>query len=124
MSAQKDGRLFFADRNGFTTFVPTAPQENIIHSPVIVSDILLGNTSFRDLDASERKRIASQTPNFTREITIPNDYNNFTLKFAILTYELSQLCHYAYLLEGFDQDWKYTDGTHQSAYYSNLKPVT
>lgn len=123
-SAQSEGELFFGGTDGFNVFQPTKVEERTIDIPVVLTDIMIYNTPFDKLDKDVRLRISKEQPEFTKKITIPDQYNNFALKFAILTYDKPSFCRYAYKLEGFDKDWQYTDGTRRFAYYNNLKSGT
>ena len=55
-------------------------------------------------------------------MTLPHKYNNFSIHFANLNYEHTDLNRYAYRLAGFDQDWNYADSKQNAAYYNNLSP--
>jgi signal transduction histidine kinase len=44
------------------------------------------------------------------------------LGFAALSYRSPDRNRYAYRLEGFDPEWRFTDGAQRTAHYTGLKP--
>lgn len=120
-SAKSGGGMFFGGTDGFNVFYPTKVEERFMDLPVVLTDIMVYNTPFTKLNEKVRMHISKEMPAFTKKISIPDRYRNFTLKFAVLAYDKPLLCKYAYKLVGFDKDWQYTDGTRNYAYYSNLK---
>jgi signal transduction histidine kinase/DNA-binding response OmpR family regulator len=57
-----------------------------------------------------------------KEITLKYRENIFSLEFAALNYSNPEKNQYAYKLEGFNNDWLTTDGTHRTVTYTNLDP--
>ncbi|MGN0190109.1 MAG: triple tyrosine motif-containing protein, partial [Candidatus Cryptobacteroides sp.] len=53
---------------------------------------------------------------------LKHSQNNFTIEFARINFRHPGSTRYAYMLEGYDQDWVSTDASHRNAYYNNLKP--
>ncbi|MFC2137104.1 two-component regulator propeller domain-containing protein [Bacteroidota bacterium] len=45
----------------------------------------------------------------------------FSFEFVALTYYSQDKCKYAYMLEGFDENWIYTDASNRKATYTNIK---
>lgn len=114
------GKLYFGGTNGFCTFNPHTIKDTPLKAPLVITDIKILNTSIEKMDSALRKRISSETPEFTKSITIPYQYNNFSIEFAALTYNRSQQIHYAYILKGYDKEWQYVDETQRFAHYNNL----
>ena len=59
--------------------------------------------------------------NLTKELTISYKQSVFSIGFAALNYVSSSKNQYAYVLEGFDQNWNYI-GTRRVATYTNINP--
>ena len=55
-------------------------------------------------------------------ITLRYDQEVFRLRFAALSFTSPQKNHYAYKLEGFDHEWRYTNASDRSATYTKLTP--
>lgn len=120
-SCHKDGILFFGGNNGYNSFCPAEMMEDTTSTTCCITDIRIFNKSVSVLDSILRKKICPTLPPYVKHITIPYDQNNFNIEFALLTYKNPLQNRYAYQLEGFDNNWKYTDATQRTAYYNNLK---
>jgi signal transduction histidine kinase/ligand-binding sensor domain-containing protein/DNA-binding NarL/FixJ family response regulator len=114
-----DGRLFFGGVNGFSAFYPDALPDNPNPPPVVLTDFELFNKPVR-IGAKESP--LRQAVNVTSNLTLRHDQSVFRLRFAALNYTVPQKNRYAYKMEGFDQDWQYTDATRRFATYTNLDP--
>ncbi len=63
-----------------------------------------------------------QTPQLimgSKVLDLPSDRRNVTISFSAIDYTDNYLVKYAYMLEGVDKEWNYTDNNH-SASLSNL----
>lgn len=120
-SFNNNGELLFGGYKGYNSFRPSEMMDTPVNVPFYITDIKIFNRSFSSLDADLRQRISKQTPSFTDRIDLPNQYNNFNIEFASLTYRNPELNKYAYKLEGFDKEWQYTDANRHFAYYNNLE---
>lgn len=112
--------LFFGGYKGLSRFKPDQINTDIDSTLFYITDIRVLNTPFSTLKEETAHKISKQMPSFTERITIPHKYNNFSIHFATLNYKNPELNRYAYKLEGFDNDWRYTDSNHNIAYYNNL----
>lgn len=120
-----DGELFFGGHKGYNHFYPKKLEDkaNFI-TPVVITDIRIFNKSLDGLDMRVRKRISKESAEFTKKITLSHKYNNFSIDFAALSFANATQNKYAYKLDGFDQEWQYTDASRRFAYYNNLKSGT
>jgi ligand-binding sensor domain-containing protein/signal transduction histidine kinase/DNA-binding response OmpR family regulator len=121
-SFNHDGELFFGGYKGFIAFTPEEIKHTVVESPFFVTDIKIFNRSVAGMQKKERKKILTQMPPYTQQLTIPHKYNNFSIEFASLSYRNPEFTRYAYKLEGFDKNWQYTDSKRHFAYYNNLSP--
>lgn len=119
-SFRANGKLYFGGTNGFCVFNPHEIQDIPMKAPLAITDIKFLNTSIEQLDSTLQKRISAKAPEFTKRLTIPYQYNNFSIEFAALAYNKPQFIHYAFMLNGFDKDWQYVDGAQRYAHYNNL----
>ena len=86
--------------------------------------ILLDNRSVESMPAEERDVVTPFAPDFTKRLTIPSSYTNFSICFASLTYNQPRQNGYAYRLHGFDEDWRYAGADNRNARYTKLPPGT
>ena len=103
----RDGEIYFGGINGINSFYPDS-LNNVSYIPdIVISSFKVLNNTWK----GERDRIElSHTENF------------FSFEFAALDYSNPEDCRYAYKLEGFDEDWRYTDSKQRIAIYTNLSP--
>ncbi len=112
------GEIFVGGAKGFNSFFPDQLPDNPTPPPVVLTEFELRNKPVAvGGDSPLQKHI-----NVTKRITLPYDYTSLTLKFAALNYRSPQKNQYAYILEGFEQDWIYADSTRRFATYTNLAP--
>ena len=113
-----DGHIYFGSTGGFNCFLPYQIKANMVMPPVYVTSLSILNQEEHD---------ASGLPldlTLTKEITIGySDSKMVSLSFASLSYCSPEKILYAYMLEGFDQDWNYV-GNQNSATYTNLPAGT
>lgn len=101
------GRMFFGGYDGLISFNPDEIKENKQPGMVYITGIHLpGNVS---------KSILQQ-----KRLVLDHNQNVFTLDFALLSYIKPGKNGYAYKLDGYDEQWKYT--TEPSAVYTNVPP--
>ncbi|MCF0054976.1 hybrid sensor histidine kinase/response regulator [Dyadobacter sp. CY356] len=121
-SGYKDsnGILYFGGVNGFNKFDPRKliPGEHTF--PIVLTNLKIFNKKIKvstDGSTPLEKDISQ-----TSSIRLSHDQSFISLEFAALDYTFSGE-KYAYMLEGFDQEWNYV-GANNSAVYTNLPPGT
>ncbi len=111
LSSTRDekGALFFGGTTGYNTFLPSEIEFNQDVPKLEFTDFKIFNESVtfdRPLHELE-------------EIELPYHQNYFTIQFAALSHVQPFRNQYAYMLEGFDEDWVYSN--HRNfASYTNL----
>ncbi|MCP4146777.1 MAG: response regulator [bacterium] len=108
----KSGEMAFGGILGYTTFYP----ERIADNPHIPAIEL---TSFKIFN----KDIKMTPPVWAAEnleLTYKDKF--FSFEFAALEYSAPEKNRYAYKMEGFDNDWIFTDAKKRFASYTNLDP--
>jgi signal transduction histidine kinase/ligand-binding sensor domain-containing protein/FixJ family two-component response regulator len=105
-----DGEMFFGTTKGMTSFFP----EQLKNNPHIPPVKLTGFQKFGK-DAKLETHISE-----TEEIRLSYKDYVFSFKFAALDFEAPDRNLYAYMLEGFEKDWNYTDAKRRFATYTNL----
>ncbi|MCP4216271.1 MAG: diguanylate cyclase [bacterium] len=113
----KSGRMYFGGINGFNAFFPDRLRDNDIIPPIVLTDFQVFTQSAAfgpDL------RLTKHINEVSRIVLSHRDYV-FSLEFASLDYHIPAKNRYAYMLEGFEDDWNYC-GKRRFATYTNLDP--
>ena len=112
------GELFFGGIGGFNSFWPKRIKENKQKPQVIITDFKLFNKSVhpRDKNSPLQKHISE-----TEHISLTAKQSSFSFEFVALNYLNPGKNKYAYILEGYEDNWNRV-GTLRSATYMNLKP--
>lgn len=118
--------LFFGSRTSFFSFVPTPTigQNNMHTSKLIVTDVLIDDVPFAQLDSVEKRNISEEMPSYTHILRIPAHVKKFGVEFSLLTYGNALKNVYAYRLDGYDEDWHYVNGELHRAIFQNLPSGT
>lgn len=104
-----NGDLYLASNWGITKFNPTKIKENL-QSPIVKI------TDFRTMNLEEEIKESSKV---SEEIVLKHNDYYLSLNFAAQNYIDPIKNEYAYKLEGFDENWIYTQNI-SSAVYTNL----
>ena len=125
-ACQYGKELFFANRTSFFSFVPSIQPQlgNNRKAKLVVTDIIIDDQPFAQLDSTDKADISKEMPAYTRQLIIPAGVKKFNVEFSLLTYGNTEKNVYAYQLEGYDEDWQYCDkGVHKAA-FQNLSSGT
>ena len=122
----RSGELFFGGINGFNAFYPDSIKDNPHVPPIVVTDFQIFNKSvpiFKGDSPGERpdSLFLDKHITETNEIILSYQESVFSFEFAALSYALPERNQYAYMMEGFDGDWVYSDNR-RFATYTNLDP--
>lgn len=109
----RSGELLFGGTSGFTLFRPEDIQVNTFVPPVVFTELKTFN---RPVKVNGADGLLSKEINLTEALTFPYNKANFSLSFAALDYFNPENNRYAYILEGLDADWKYTQGETEVTY--------
>lgn len=112
------GEMFFGGINGITAFSPEQLTDNPFTPPVMITQLQLFN---KPVIPGDYTGILSEDISETGKITLQPDQTSFGLLFTVPNFLSAQHNTFAYRLEGFDNDWNYTEDRHMIS-YSNLKP--
>ena len=122
--------LFLGSGRNLISFSPTSALQSTggvgsdAHTRIIITDLLIDNKRYVELDSTLRSKLSSATPGYMHELTIPASIDKFALEFALLSYINSDQCKYAYFLEGYDKDWHYVDASLRQASFENIPSGT
>ncbi|PHN02114.1 hybrid sensor histidine kinase/response regulator transcription factor [Flavilitoribacter nigricans] len=114
------GRFYFGGTRGVNYFYPDSIRLNEQKPKVVLTDLIINNTSVRLGEQKNKWVILEKSINESEQIELSHLENNLSISFAALHYANPGKCRYRYKLEGFDDDWIYTDARNRKATYSNL----
>ncbi len=120
-----DGTLFWGGKHGLTVFQPSHERpgqtaKSAPPVPVYLTGLKLFNRPVSPgSEGSPLKRSLADT----EAITLRHDQSVITLDFAAVLFQAHRNVRYAYMLEGFEEEWNYV-GTQHSATYTNQSPGT
>lgn len=123
-TVMRNGQIFFGSTNGITTFNPEDIGENHVVPKVLLTYITVNgepygkteNDPYGIMDGIIFREESQLSP-----IRLTHKDVFFSFEFAATDYINSQSNQYAYMLEGFDQDWIYS-GNRTYASYTNIQP--
>jgi signal transduction histidine kinase/sugar lactone lactonase YvrE len=117
-----DGTLLFGTRDaGMFYFHPDDLNNNDSIPPVYITEFRLKN---KLVNINDSNSVLKSPIEFTKEIRLNYAQNMISFSFAALNYIHPEKNKYAYMLEGYDKEWVYTDATKRFANYTNLDPDT
>lgn len=115
----QNGNMYLGGINGITTFHPARLVDNPYTPRVIITQLHLFNKLVRPDDATG---ILKKNISKTERITLTAKQKMFSLHFVVSNYISGVHNTFAYMLEGYDEEWYYTNM--RSVSYSNLPQGT
>lgn len=114
----KHGEMFFGGVRGFNSFFPGRVKDNPHAPPVVLTDFRVFN---RPVPFGKDKRLDKPVCS-AEKIVLSHKDTVFSFEFVALDYTIPEKNQYAYMLEGFDEDWIYTSSDKRFASYTNMDP--
>ncbi|UII31416.1 ATP-binding protein [Fulvivirga ulvae] len=116
-----DGELFFGGINGLNYFRPEEVFDNETLPQVAITSIRLFNKAVELRDSSQGIYLGKHV-HFMDKLQLAYHQNSIAFEFAALHFSNPSKNRYAYILEGFDKEWVYTQGSLRFASYTNVPP--
>ena len=111
-----DGNIYVGGINGFNLFNPGNKSDNPYIPPVVITDFKIFNKPVQiNVPGSPLKKNIS----LAKEITLNYKQSVISFEFTSLNYISPMKNQYAYILEGFEDNWYYV-GSKRTATYTNL----
>ena len=117
-----DGMLAFGGQDGFIVFDPDQVSYSGYQARIGVSELHIQNERIMPGQPFRGQKILEKSVFFEDELTLRYRHSSLMLKIASPNYGNLTQRNYAYMLEGFDSDWRYTTADQSFAVYSNLPP--
>ncbi len=102
-----DDEMFFGGINGVNYFYPDTIKDNSFIPPIVLTSVNVLN-----------KPIKGET----KELVLEYNQNFISFEFAALDFTSPLDNHFAYKLEGLEDNWQYVDGARRMVDYTNLSP--
>ena len=117
LATNRDGVIFVGGVNGLISFNPSeiVPDSN-------PQTLHISNFSVLSKPVFPDGKYLEKDIDIAKKITLSHRDYQFSLTFSSLFYPDPSSVEYAYMLEGFDKDWVYTDASRRYVSYSNLTP--
>ncbi|MFC2138396.1 two-component regulator propeller domain-containing protein [Bacteroidota bacterium] len=112
------GEFMFGGLNGYNIFNPKEIKDNEFIPNVILTNFKLFN---KDVVIGGKKSPLKKHISQSEEIELRYKQNVITFEYVGLNYIQPEKNQYAYIMEGFDEEWNYV-GTERKASYTNLDP--
>ena len=120
----KTGEMIFGNSWGLSIFHPDSIRD-YNHIPLVYfTDLYLFNKKVPiGYDSLTNRTILSKSMIECKEIVLNHDDNVLSFDFAIIDYHsLFKGNQFAYMMEGFDKNWTYSNDDKRSVTYTNLDP--
>jgi ligand-binding sensor domain-containing protein/signal transduction histidine kinase len=104
-----DGEFYFGGVNGLTVFRPLEVTDSQYLPQVVLTS----------LNQEDQYIAAAASVETLQSITLTYPQNSFEFEFTALSYDQPEKNQYAYILEGFDTNWRFI-GTKRNGRYTNL----
>ena len=114
----KNGEIAFGNINGFNLINPDQVRFNNNKPQIAFTGLEILN---KFVGVGEPNSPLKENMIMTKEIRLKPSQSVFTISFAALDYTVPESNNYAYILEGFDEQWNFV-GTNRKATYTNLDP--
>ncbi|MBV2129614.1 sensor histidine kinase [Arsukibacterium indicum] len=105
----RDGLLLFGGSSGLLVINPEQFETWQYQPPVLLSELKVKGRS---------RQIAPDQ----QALTLQADERSFNVEFSAMDLSAPQQIQYRYQLEGFDEEWQYSDAGQRIASYTNLWP--
>jgi signal transduction histidine kinase/ligand-binding sensor domain-containing protein len=113
----RSGEIYFGGYKGFNSFSPDSLKDNDYIPQVYITDFQIFNkpVPFAVPGSPLQKHISE-----TKEIMLSWRQSVFSFSFSAINYTHAEKNQYAYMMEGFEKEWNYTDASRRYVTYTNL----
>ncbi|HEY9044321.1 MAG TPA: two-component regulator propeller domain-containing protein [Ohtaekwangia sp.] len=114
------GQLLFGGSEGFNIIDPAVTVVNPNTPKVVINDFQIFNKYVPVGGEFDGRVILNKPLSAMDQVEVKHSENAISFEFTALDYAAPEKTLYAYMLEGFDKDWNYTNATRRYATYTNL----
>jgi signal transduction histidine kinase/ligand-binding sensor domain-containing protein/CheY-like chemotaxis protein len=117
---QDNGLLAFGGVNGLDLFDPDSIRTSPVMARPVLTSLDIENEPIRVGEKYRGREILTYGLSRQEGIVLRHDENSLAIGFSSQHYSAPGKVTYAFMLEGFDEDWIYTDASQRRAVYTNL----
>ncbi len=99
------GEMFFGGINGFNVFDPARIQDDPFKPSIVLTDFQISNRSVPIGAMQDGRTLLTRSITYTHRIELGHGDRVVSFEFASLDYASPEKNHYAYRLEGLQDDW-------------------
>lgn len=118
----KTGELIFGGPSGFNIINPASIGKPAYHPKIVFTGFQILNKNVEPGELVNDRVLFKRSLSQLQSIDLKYKENVFSIDFAALDFSQNAYDKYAYILEGFNEDWLYADGNQRRATYTNLNP--
>ena len=119
-----EGEMMFGGINGLNIIKPQAIAPNKVKPNIVLTDIKVFDVSAATGKLPDGRVIFEGEISKVSNIELSYRDNAFSIEFAALDYTESSRNQYAFKMEGFDRDWRFSTAEQRLVTYTNLDPGT
>ena len=113
-----NGTILIGSRQGLLSFDPEAVRnDNDARYPTFITNFKVVNRELWDFNPP----IFEGSLKYADKIVLDHDQSTFTIEFSARYYADNSLIPYAYILDGYEDEW-HNSGTNRIASYANVPP--
>jgi len=116
------GELIFGGPSGFNIINPASIRKTVEHPKIIFTGFQILDKNIEPGEQVNNRILLKRALSQLQSIDLKYKENVFSIDFASLDFSHNAYDRYAYMLEGFNEDWLYADASHRRATYTNLNP--
>ena len=116
-----DGEIIMGGINGISAFYPEQIKISSLKPKTTITGFYLFNEKVSALKKIGRRIILNQSITLIDSISLLPKQKNIGFEFSAMIYPNAEKIKYAYILDGFDKDWHFTDAKNRIANYTNLR---
>lgn len=120
----QSGTILFGGINGLTFIKPDEIRILGTKPKLVITDFKIFNQSIQGRKLSDGRVISEKNLEETSEIHLLHSDNAFSFEFAALDFTDPLKNQYTYKMDGFDENWRVTNGEQRLITYTNLEPAT
>lgn len=119
---RRNGEMLFGGVNGFNAFFPDSIKDNPHIPNVVLTSFHILNKPVNAGEKHNDRILLEKSISELTTLTLKHDENSFSFEFSALHFAAPQKNQYAFILEGFQDEWVYVSAERRFANYTNLTP--
>lgn len=117
------GKMYFGGTKGLTSFNPVEIEDNAHIPEMVITDFSINHKTVAiGYDNNLGRSLLEKSISETKKIELNFDENIIAFEITALDYKNPRKNKYAYMLEGFDNEWTFKDASQRYVTYTNLNP--